>query len=95
VEEVLVWRAVRLQLTELGGREGVESLQHSLAMFVAEKPAAAPERDISASRPYYQFLYQISKEGEGFKDELQSEPGSDGLVDIDTEAKAYESIKNI
>lgn len=46
---------------------------------LAEKPAAAPERDISTSRSYYQF---------------KDEPGSDGLADINIEAKAYESIKN-
>ena len=45
--------------------------------FVAEKPAAAPERDILSSRSYYQFLYY---QGEEFKDELES----DGLADIDT-----------
>ncbi|KAF2240250.1 hypothetical protein BU26DRAFT_526143 [Trematosphaeria pertusa] len=46
----------------------------------------------SASRPYYQFLFQASKESEWIRDEYQYERHT-GFVDID--AKAYESVKNM
>jgi hypothetical protein len=54
---------------------------------ITEEQLASYEREIRASRPYYQFLFQVSKEREWIEDELQS-----GIVDID--AKAYENVKN-
>lgn len=59
---------------------------------VTEEPATTSERDTSASRPYRQFLYQVSKECEWIKDELQHQESA-GSVDI--EAKAYENVKKI
>ena len=59
---------------------------------ITEEPATVSERDTSASCPYRQFLYQVSKECEWIKDELQHQ-GSAGSVD--TEAKAYENVKKI
>jgi hypothetical protein len=59
---------------------------------ITEEPATAPERDTSASRPYHQFLYQVSKECGWIEDELQHQ-GSAGSVDI--KAKAYENVKKI
>lgn len=72
---------------------------------VTEEPSAAPRRDItkeptatsegdtSASRPYYQFLYQISKECEWITDEHQSRPSTGYVVDIENEA--FESVKKM
>lgn len=50
------------------------------------------ERDTSASRPYHQFLYQVSKEREWITDEVQY-LGSTETVDI--QAEAHENIKKI
>ncbi|KAL2363387.1 hypothetical protein RJZ56_003686 [Blastomyces dermatitidis] len=47
----------------------------------------AHKRETKPSRPYYQFLFQISKEREWLEDELDIEPS-----DINT--KAYENVKN-
>lgn len=55
--------------------------------IVSEERRAAHERDTRASRPYYQFLYQISKEREWLEDEPDS-----GRTDIDVQA--YENVKN-
>ncbi|KAL8935304.1 MAG: hypothetical protein Q9211_004768 [Gyalolechia sp. 1 TL-2023] len=58
----------------------------------AEGPAAtAAESDTSASRPYYQFLFQISKEREFITDELQN-PRIAAPVDI--EAEAYKRVRD-
>jgi len=57
---------------------------------VTEAPAATPERDTSASRPYNQFLFQVSKEREWIRDELQFERTT---RTIDINAMAYESTK--
>ena len=59
---------------------------------ITEELATASKRDTSASRPYHQFLYQVSKECGWIKDELQHQ-GSAGSVDI--KAKAYENVKKI
>ncbi|PVH93670.1 hypothetical protein DM02DRAFT_619121 [Periconia macrospinosa] len=57
---------------------------------VTEAPAATSERDTSASRPYQQFLFQVSKEREWIRDELQFKRSA-GTIDID--AMAYKSTK--
>ncbi|KLJ06259.1 hypothetical protein EMPG_09294 [Blastomyces silverae] len=55
--------------------------------IVSEERRAAHERETRASRPYYQFLYQISKEREWLEDEPDTEP-----TDID--AQAYKNVKD-
>ncbi|EER44759.1 conserved hypothetical protein [Histoplasma capsulatum H143] len=55
--------------------------------IVSEERRAAHERETRASRPYYQFLYQISKEREWLEDEPDS-----GRTDIDVQAS--ENVKN-
>ncbi|KKZ66657.1 hypothetical protein EMCG_00220 [[Emmonsia] crescens] len=55
--------------------------------IVSQERRAAHERETMASRPYYQFRFQISKEREWLEDEPDSE-----LIDID--AKAYENAKD-
>lgn len=57
---------------------------------ITEEPATTSERDTSASRPYRQFLYQVSKECEWIKDELQHQESAES---VDIEAKAYENVK--
>ncbi|KAA6412362.1 MAG: hypothetical protein FRX48_03352 [Lasallia pustulata] len=49
------------------------------------------EREREASRPYHQFVYQISKERERIEHESRSAEGSNN-ADINT--KAYENVKN-
>ncbi|QSS66815.1 hypothetical protein I7I51_03027 [Histoplasma capsulatum] len=55
--------------------------------IVSEECRAAHEHETRAFRPYYQFLYQISKEREWLEDEPDS-----GCTDIDVQA--YENVKN-
>ena len=50
------------------------------------------EREREASRPYHQFLYQMSKERERIQEESENGEGADA-ADINT--KAYENVKNI
>jgi hypothetical protein len=57
---------------------------------IAERRAIR-EREREASRPYYQFIYQISKERERTQDESANGEGADA-ADINT--RAYENIKN-
>ncbi|KAL8935213.1 MAG: hypothetical protein Q9211_004819 [Gyalolechia sp. 1 TL-2023] len=57
-----------------------------------QESAARPQRNTSASRPYYQFLSQVAKETEWLKDELLYQRRS-GTIDV--EARAYEDIKDI
>ncbi|OJD15569.1 hypothetical protein AJ78_04192 [Emergomyces pasteurianus Ep9510] len=52
-----------------------------------EDRKAAHQHETRASRPYYQFMFQISKEREWLEDE------PDGRL-IDINAKAYENVKN-
>lgn len=47
------------------------------------------EREREASRPYHQFVYQISKKRERIQDESRS---AEGNADINT--TAYENVKN-
>ncbi|KAI3321946.1 hypothetical protein HD806DRAFT_545617 [Xylariaceae sp. AK1471] len=49
------------------------------------------EREREASRPYHQFIYQVSKERERIQDESASGDGADA-ADINT--TAYENVKN-
>jgi hypothetical protein len=49
------------------------------------------EREREASRPYYQFLYQISKERERIQDESADKESADA-PHINT--KSYENVKN-
>ena len=49
------------------------------------------EREREASRPYHQFLYQISKERERIQEESENKEGDDA-TDINT--RAYENVKN-
>ena len=56
-----------------------------------EELVAPPEHDTSASRPYYQFLYQISKEREWIIDEFQSRRST---RPVDIEPAVYESVRN-
>jgi hypothetical protein len=49
------------------------------------------EREREASRPYHQFVYQISTERERIQEESRSREGAD-TVDINT--RAYENVKN-
>lgn len=51
------------------------------------------EREREASRPYYQFVYQISKERERIQDELRAGEGA-GMSIVDINTTAYENIKN-
>ncbi|KJZ72677.1 hypothetical protein HIM_07869 [Hirsutella minnesotensis 3608] len=61
--------------------------------LIAERRAIC-EREREASRPFYQFIYQVSKERERMQDESRSEgPVAADSVDINT--KAYENVKNI
>jgi hypothetical protein len=54
---------------------------------------AVRERERKASRPYHQFVYQISKERERMQDESTSGEGTGvGIPNINT--TAYENIKN-
>ncbi|KAF2180928.1 hypothetical protein K469DRAFT_714121 [Zopfia rhizophila CBS 207.26] len=57
---------------------------------VAERRAVR-EREREASRPYHQFVYQISKERERIQDESANGEGTDA-ADIDS--RAYENVKN-
>jgi len=50
----------------------------------------AREREHEASRPYFQFVYQISKERERSQDETRSE---ESATAADINSRAYESIK--
>jgi hypothetical protein len=52
-----------------------------------EEIIRAHECDTVASRPYHQFVYQISKEREWLEDELNIE-------DVDIDAKAYQDVKS-
>ncbi|KAF1962522.1 hypothetical protein CC80DRAFT_162235 [Byssothecium circinans] len=70
----------------------MEGLENASAPGGTGEPAATSERDTSASRPYHQFLFQVSKEREWISDELLFKR-STGRVDID--AMAYESVKKI
>lgn len=54
--------------------------------ITAEKMAAHQLKTI-ASRPYHQFVYQVSKELEWLEDEMH-----DGVVNLDQ--KAYENVRN-
>ncbi len=57
---------------------------------IAEDPESEPQRDTSASRPYYQFVYQVSQECEWIRDEADyARPGEP----IDVNAAAHKSIK--
>ena len=56
-------------------------------LVVTAEQQAAHERETAASRPYHQFVYQISKEREWLEDEMY-----DGVVDFDREA--YKNVKN-
>lgn len=49
------------------------------------------ERENEASRPYYQFVYQISKERESIQEESANREGANA-ADINT--RAYENVKN-
>ena len=49
------------------------------------------EREREASRPYHQFVYQISKERERIQEESENGEGADA-ADINT--RAYENVKN-
>jgi hypothetical protein len=49
------------------------------------------EREREASRPYHQFVYQISTERERIQEESRSGEGAD-TADINT--RAYENVKN-
>lgn len=51
------------------------------------------EREREASRPYHQFVYQISKERERIQDESTSGQGT-GVCLPDLNTKAYENVKN-
>ncbi|PVH71019.1 hypothetical protein DL98DRAFT_118056 [Cadophora sp. DSE1049] len=57
---------------------------------VAERRAVR-EREREASRPYHQFVYQISKERERIQDESANGEGADA-ADINT--RAYENVKH-
>jgi hypothetical protein len=57
---------------------------------IAERRAVR-EREREASRPYHQFVYQISKERERMQDESANREGADA-ADINT--RAYENVKN-
>lgn len=57
---------------------------------IAERRAVR-EREREASRPYHQFVYQISKERERIQDESANGEGTDA-ADINT--RAYENVKN-
>ena len=50
------------------------------------------KREREASRPYYQFVYQISKERKRTQDELTNGQGADA-ADINT--RAYENVRNV
>jgi hypothetical protein len=50
------------------------------------------EREREASRPYHQFIYQISKERERIQEESENGEGADA-ADINT--RAYKNVKNI
>lgn len=56
-----------------------------------EERRAVRERQREASRPYHQFVYQISKERERIQDESANEEGADA-ADINT--RSYENVKN-
>lgn len=58
---------------------------------ITDEQRAAHERETAASRPFYQFLYQLSRETEWIRDELYFNRSSES-VDLGT--KAYESVKN-
>ncbi|KAF2278990.1 uncharacterized protein EI97DRAFT_431207 [Westerdykella ornata] len=86
-------KAIRNIFVGLGREEPnatTEEPGHASAPDVTEAPAATSERDTSASRPYQQFLFQVSKEREWVRDELQFKRSA-GTIDID--AMAYESTK--
>ncbi|KAH8587523.1 hypothetical protein B0O99DRAFT_694404 [Bisporella sp. PMI_857] len=57
---------------------------------IAERRAVR-EREREASRPYHQFVYQISKERQRIQDESANGEGTDA-ADINT--RAYENVKN-
>ncbi|KAI9855801.1 MAG: hypothetical protein M1813_009610 [Trichoglossum hirsutum] len=57
---------------------------------IAERRALR-EREREASRPYHQFVYQISKERERIQEESENGEGADA-ADINT--RAYENVKN-
>lgn len=52
-----------------------------------EEVLLAHQRDTAVSRPYHQFVYQISKEREWIEDELNH-------GDFDIDAKAYQDVKS-
>jgi hypothetical protein len=56
-----------------------------------EERRAVRERQREASRPYHQFVYQISKERERIQEESENGKGADA-ADINT--RAYENVKN-
>ncbi|KAH8163699.1 hypothetical protein CIB48_g4562 [Xylaria polymorpha] len=58
---------------------------------IAERRVAR-EHEREASRPYHQFVYQISKERERIQEESENGEGADA-ADINT--RAYENVKNI
>jgi hypothetical protein len=49
------------------------------------------EREREASRPYYQFVYQISKECERIQEESVN---GEGTITADINTRAYENVKN-
>ncbi|KAH8598556.1 hypothetical protein B0O99DRAFT_738781 [Bisporella sp. PMI_857] len=58
---------------------------------IAERRAIR-EREREASRPYHQFVYQISKESERIQEESANREGA-STADINT--RAYENVKNM
>ena len=52
---------------------------------------AVRERDREASRPYHQFIFQISKERKRIEHESRS---ADGSSNTDINTRAYENVKN-
>ncbi|PVI01560.1 hypothetical protein DM02DRAFT_627599 [Periconia macrospinosa] len=67
-----------------------EKSLHTPAPKITNTPLNISEFNMAASRPYEQFLFQVSKEHEWITDELEFEGSTEG-VDID--AMAYESVK--
>jgi len=53
---------------------------------------ATREREREASRPFHQFVYQVSKESERIQDELES---GEAAAPTDINTIAYENVKNI
>ncbi|KAF2793599.1 hypothetical protein K505DRAFT_325359 [Melanomma pulvis-pyrius CBS 109.77] len=68
-----------------------EGSGHTSIPDVTTEPAGTIKCDTSASRPYNQFLFQVSKESEWITDQLQYKRPT-GMIDIDN--MAYTSIKS-